>query len=216
MTLRWDARKLALGLFLPTLAGCATTTPTGVPAIAGGDMAGAQAAPEAQVAPEAQDAPGAGLPAQIPLSAASGMLYPLDYVTTHPILDYSWYRTRGNFATFGWAPGFGGISPNAMYYNTGSAWAPYTFDATTQCYQPYTTHVGGQVAYPYFGYGGYPYYSLGYPYGGLGYGYGGLGIGYGGYGRFGRFGGTGRRGFGGGRGYGGGRGFGGGRGGGRR
>lgn len=193
MKLRRDARTLALGLILPAMAGCATTAPVGPTVVQGGDQGGMVAqdqaqVPETQVPDQAQAQTvdqgqqqvqggaqpmhgyGGQPPAQIPAAGAGAFLKPLDYVTSHPVLDYSWYANRGNFATFGWAPGFQAACANAMYYNTGSAWAPYTYNAQNQCYEPYTTNVGGQVAYPYFGYGGSPYYGFGVPYFGLGLG----------------------------------------------
>lgn len=153
MLKRFKASLWTMGAMVPMiLAGCSTTAPTATPATQpekasfttqGGVGGGA--------APLAATAPCGECPSVVPLG---GSLVNLQQLTANPVLDYSWYYARGNFATFGWAPGFYANFHNFMWYPTASGYWPYSFSRAHSAYVPYSTIYGGRTLYPYLGLGG--------------------------------------------------------------
>jgi len=107
-------------------------------------------------------------PASVPALGAGVLVSPFalwtfDYLSAHPLLDYSWYYARGNFATFGWAPGFYSNLGNFLWYPTATGYWPYSYSAGAAAYLPYSAYAGGAPIYPYLGL---------QPYAGLAYGTG--------------------------------------------
>ncbi len=183
MLKRFDARLLTMGALVPMMmAGCSTTAPTSAP-----DTPQAQPAPATQVALTAQasaakysiqggqDLGGAYMnyaanpcgecPAAVPALAAGILVSPFalwtfDYLSSHPLLDYSWYYARGNFAVFGWANDYYAHLADFMWYPTAAGYWPYAYNAGVAAYTPYVGYAGGAPIYPYLGYGLDPYVGL--------------------------------------------------------
>lgn len=170
---RLDARFGCTGAMISVLlAGCSAQAPTTTTPPASSSDSSYQVQGGDGFAGAADVGAHGAIPQTIPVAQAPFLLHNLAYVTSHPILDYSWYYNRGNFAVFGWAPGYYATYANFGYYNAGSYYAPYAFNKALNVYQPYTSVLGGQTYYPFIGAYGNPYYSLGYPYWFRGFGRG--------------------------------------------
>lgn len=180
MLKRFDARLWTMGAMVPMiLAGCSTTTPTATKVAPAAQPAQpAQAAPVKYSVQGGQDLSGAYMsyaanpcgecPASVPALGAGVLVSPFalwtfDYLSAHPLLDYSWYYARGNFAAFGWAPGFYSNLGNFLWYPTATGYWPYSYSAGAAAYLPYSAYAGGAPIYPYLGL---------QPYAGLAYGTG--------------------------------------------
>lgn len=159
MLKRFDGRLWTMGAMVPMiLAGCATSSPTSTPASqaarASYTAQGGAAAPEAAPQLGAAPSPCGECPASVGLGVTPFALMNFQQLSANPILDYSWYYARGNFATFGWAPGFYAQLQNFMWYPTASGYWPYAYNVGAGAYMPYSTIYGGRAVYPYLGLGG--------------------------------------------------------------
>lgn len=164
MSKRLDVRIWSIGALVPMiLAGCAASSPTTAP----------MKAPAQKASFHTQSGWGGqgGTSAPSAIYGVDGLgLFSLEYLSSHPMENYSWYQNRGNFGTFGWAPNSWGTSGwcpgyssasygNMMYYPLGNTWIPYSYNSYSNAWYPYSY----QGYYPYL-YNSSPYYTYGNPF----------------------------------------------------
>lgn len=184
MLKRLEARLWTMGAAVPmVLAACSTATPTATPLAQPGKANFAvQGGYEQKAEPYQEPAPVAApvpypcveCPPQVFVDVAPFALVTFDWLSSHPILDYSWYFARGNFAVFGWGPQFLADYSDFLYYPTAYGYWPYAMDAAVGAYVPYATAFG----FPFIGFSGDPYLWGGYYGAGLNIAWG-SGLGYG-------------------------------------